>query len=84
MFLQSYIQRIDTNALHASFINANSKGRRHSVRTLLGDRPILSDEKPSAVAMQQMKEAFKRIFPKQEGVIGERKRKKKARPEVSE
>lgn len=83
MLLEKYSARVDVSSLHASFVNSKSKGQRFSVRTLIGDRPILSDERESQFFSHNMLEAFKRIFPDTRGVIEIKPKKKKPAPEVA-
>lgn len=63
MLLEKYSSRVDISSLHASFINANSKGRRYTARSLIGDRPILSDELESLILAEEAAAAFRKIFP---------------------
>jgi hypothetical protein len=81
MAVNSYIERYDLSALHASFLNSKSRGRRLTAASLIGRRPILSDEKESELTKAEILTAFKKIFPNQSGKI-EPKQKKKKRQEV--
>lgn len=63
MVTAAYYDRVDISGLHATTINLNTKGKRYSVKTLIGPRPVLSDELEHRVSGEQILEAFKRIFP---------------------
>jgi hypothetical protein len=71
--IQVYISRYDVTALHASFINANSKSKT-SVRALL-DKPSLSDAEDK-MSKDDMLSAFKQIFPEKKGEISKKAKRK--------
>jgi hypothetical protein len=84
MLCKIYSSRVDITALHASFINSKSKraSARASVRSIIGPRPLLSDELEKDIQAREIKEAFQRIFPDKKGMIEAKpkKRKKKKSP----
>lgn len=63
MLLESYYNRIDLAAFHASFINSKSKHPNASVRRIIGDRPWLSDEIEDQQLGENLLKIFKKIFP---------------------
>lgn len=80
MLSSFYSQRVDISALHASFINSKSrKAGRATVKSLIGGRPILSDELESQVKGEEILLVFKRIFPNRSGKFLVKPKKKKAK-----
>lgn len=78
MLLKSYSSRVDISALHASFLNSKSRrSSKASVKSLIGSRPVLSDELESKAKSDELLKAFKVIFPDKRGVIEVKKRKTK-------
>ncbi len=84
MAVNAYYRRVDLAAFHASFLNANSKGKRYTARHVIGDRPILSDEIGQENFAQDFKAALKRIFPKDSGNLKDAKKKKKKKAKAAE
>lgn len=83
MLVERYISRVDVNALHATFINSKKRSANYSVRKLLGEFPILSDEIESRVRGKEILTAFKAIFPDNQGTFEKKKKKKKPAPGVA-
>jgi len=61
--LRNYNVQIGLAAFHANFINSNKKNGNLTARSIIGDRPILSDEIESEIKGQAILDAFKKIFP---------------------
>lgn len=80
MAVNAYFEKVDLAAFHASFINANSKGKKYSARNIIGDRPVLSDELVQENFAEDFKAVLKKIFPQEKGNLQEKRKKKKAKP----